>query len=84
MANKTKKPIYPFEDWVIRETQFSIDTNYRNETIFALANGYIGMRGTFEEGYSGPKNTSFNGTYINGFYEIHDITYLKGDMVLQK
>ncbi|MDP9750129.1 glycoside hydrolase family 65 protein [Thermoanaerobacter pentosaceus] len=78
MANKTKKPIYPFEDWVIRETQFSIDTNYRNETIFALANGYIGMRGTFEEGYSGPKNTSFNGTYINGFYEIHDITYPEG------
>ncbi|MEQ6358915.1 glycoside hydrolase family 65 protein [Thermoanaerobacter thermohydrosulfuricus] len=78
MANKTKKPIYPFEDWVIRETQFSIDTNYRNETIFALANGYIGMRGTFEEGYSGPKNTSFNGTYINGFYEIHDIVYPEG------
>ncbi|KHO62085.1 glycoside hydrolase [Thermoanaerobacter sp. YS13] len=78
MANKTKKPIYPFEDWVIRETQFSIDTNYRNETIFALANGYIGIRGTFEEGYSGPKNTSFNGTYINGFYEIHDIVYPEG------
>ena len=78
MANKTKKPIYPFEDWVIRETQFSIDTNYRNETIFALANGYIGMRGTFEERYSGPKNTSFNGTYINGFYEIHDIVYPEG------
>ncbi len=78
MANKTKKPIYPFEDWVIRETQFSIDTNYRNETIFTLANGYIGMRGTFEERYSGPKNTSFNGTYINGFYEIHDIVYPEG------
>ncbi|HAA65029.1 MAG TPA: family 65 glycosyl hydrolase [Thermoanaerobacter sp.] len=78
MANKTKKPIYPFEDWVIRETQFSIDTNYRNEIIFTLANGYIGMRGTFEERYSGPKNTSFNGTYINGFYEIHDIVYPEG------
>lgn len=83
MANKTKKPIYPFEDWVIRETQFSIDTNYRNETIFTLANGYIGMRGTFEERYSGPKNTSFNGTYINGFYEIHDIVYPEGGYGLQ-
>ncbi|MFR5151906.1 MAG: hypothetical protein ACLTER_22535 [Ruminococcus sp.] len=27
------------------------ETNYRNETTFALSNGYIGTRGTFEEGY---------------------------------
>ncbi|MBE3578683.1 MAG: glycoside hydrolase family 65 protein [Caldanaerobacter subterraneus] len=78
MVKKTKKPIYPFEDWTIRETEFSIETNYRNETIFAQANGYMGMRGNFEEGYSGPDGTSLKGTYINGFYEIHDIVYPEG------
>lgn len=75
---KTKKPIYPFEDWTIRETEFNVETNYRNETIFALGNGYMGMRGNFEEGYSGPDGTSLKGTYINGFYEIYDIVYPEG------
>lgn len=70
--------IYPYDEWKIRETEFDIESNYRDETIFSLANGYIGMRGTFEEGYSGPDGTSFNATYINGFYETHDIKYPEG------
>lgn len=28
-----------------------------------------GMRGNFEEGYSGPESYSLNGTYFNGFYD---------------
>jgi alpha,alpha-trehalose phosphorylase len=78
MVFAIKKAIYPYEEWIIRETNFDIATNYRDETIFAVANGYIGMRGSLEEGYSGPKNTSFNGTYINGFYESYDIEYPEG------
>ena len=45
-----KKPIYPVETWNVTEKEFSMETNYRNETTFALSNGYIGTRGTFEEG----------------------------------
>ena len=44
-----KKPIYPIEQWNITETEFKKENNYRNETTFALSNGYIGTRGTFEE-----------------------------------
>ncbi|MDI6619288.1 MAG: glycosyl hydrolase family 65 protein [Clostridiales bacterium] len=72
------KAIYPFEEWKITENEFDIGTNYRDETIFSLGNGYFGTRGTFEEGYSGRLDTTFNATYINGFYEIHGISYPEG------
>lgn len=40
-----------------------------NETIFHSANGYIGVRGSLEEGYDDEK-TGIRGQYINGFYDI--------------
>lgn len=39
-----------------------------NESLFTLANGYIGVRGNFEEGYPADY-PSIQGTYINGFYD---------------
>jgi len=41
------------------------------ETIFHNANGYIGVRSSFEEGYDGID--SIRGSYINGFYDIADM-----------
>ena len=38
------------------------------ETLFHNANGYIGVRGNFEEGYPAHYN-SIRGQYINGFYD---------------
>ncbi|MCG0276479.1 MAG: glycoside hydrolase family 65 protein [Thermosediminibacteraceae bacterium] len=70
--------IYELDEWTIRETEFDVKNNFRSETIFATGNGYMGMRGTFEEGYSGPQDTTFNATYINGFYEEYDIEYPEG------
>ncbi len=76
MSNqKSKKAIYPYSEWEVAEGQFIIENNYRNETIFALGNGYLGMRGNFEEGYGGPEGTGLDGTYINGFYESEYIKY---------
>src|SRR5262245_1022451 len=43
----------------------------QSETMFTLGNGYLGMRGCFEEG--GPIGQ--NGTFINGFYESWPIVY---------
>jgi len=73
--NESVKPIYPAAEWDIIETEFKIENNYRNESIFALGNGYIGMRGNFEEGYPGPPGTGLEGTYLNGFYESEIIKY---------
>ncbi len=40
-----------------------------NETLFHSANGYLGVRGCYEEGY--PEGMpSIRGQYINGFYDI--------------
>lgn len=68
-------PIYPIDPWAIVETAFAVEHNYRNEAIFALGNGVIGVRGGFEEGYAGPPGTSHDGTYLNGFYESEPIRY---------
>jgi alpha,alpha-trehalose phosphorylase len=66
---------YPLEAWCIRETTFDTESHFLDETLFALGNGYIGLRGTGEEGYSGPAGTSLDGTYLNGFYESEPIQY---------
>ena len=69
------KPIYPCEPWAVTEEKFEIENNYRNETIFVLSNGYIGMRGTFEEAYKMEKGFGMEGSFINGFYESEKIRY---------
>jgi len=61
--------------WSIVEKRFIIENNYVSESLFAAGNGYIGMRGNFEEGYAGPKGTGLEGTYINAFYESETIKY---------
>ncbi len=75
LRQRQVKPLYPYEEWSITEDSFDVETNYRDETIFALGNGYIGMRGNFEEGYQGPQGSSLQGIYLNGFYESEPIHY---------
>ncbi|NRR30906.1 glycoside hydrolase family 65 protein [Oxalobacteraceae bacterium] len=66
---------YSLAPWCIRETAFDTKSHFLDETLFALGNGYIGLRGTGEEGYSGPAGTSLDGSYLNGFYESEAIHY---------
>lgn len=73
--NKNKPAIYPLDAWKVTEEHFDIKTNYRNETTFALSNGYIGTRGTMEEAYDFDVDTGMEGNFINGFYESTDIRY---------
>jgi trehalose/maltose hydrolase-like predicted phosphorylase len=68
---RTTTTPYPAEGWTIRELSFAPSLARRNETIFSLGNGHLGMRGNFEEGF--PSGVA--GTYINGFYEEAPIVY---------
>ena len=68
-------PSFPLDPWCLRETAFDSATNFLHETLFAVGNGYIGLRGCHEEGYTGPAGSSLDGTYLNGFYESEDIVY---------
>lgn len=55
-------------DWIIVETtegEFNPTQLHHKETVFTLSNGYLGTRGTFEEGYPG----SCPATLINGVYD---------------
>ncbi|WP_139903263.1 glycoside hydrolase family 65 protein [Clostridium thermarum] len=55
------------DPWRIIEQNFDPERNNVSESIFSLGNEYMGIRGYFEEGYSGG---SFLGSYFNGVYEI--------------
>lgn len=44
-----------------------------DESILATQNNYLGVRANFEEDV--PYQTTIRGTYINGFYDTHDIPY---------
>src|SRR5262245_3535331 len=62
---------YPADEWHVIEQGFHPDFLAQLETMLALGNGYLGMRGCPEEG--GPN--AENGTFINGFYETRPIVY---------
>ncbi len=62
---------YPADEWNVIEKGFHLEYLAQLETIMALSNGYIGMRGCPEEG--GPYVE--NSTLINGFYETWPIEY---------
>ncbi len=66
-----RPPLYPVDAWRIRELSFEPGFTARNETIFSLANGHLGLRGNFEE----EPGNAVHGTYVNGFFEEAPITY---------
>ncbi|MFO8088642.1 MAG: beta-phosphoglucomutase family hydrolase [Desulfatiglandaceae bacterium] len=63
--------IYPVDEWRMVEKRFAPRYLGQSETIFTLANGYMGIRGAFEEGQPALQN----GTFINGFHETTPIVY---------
>jgi alpha,alpha-trehalose phosphorylase len=62
---------YPPDSWNLIERNYRPEFAAQMETVLALGNGYLGMRGVPEEG--GPSLQ--NGTFINGFYESWPIVY---------
>lgn len=52
--------------WAVRENGFDPEYAQAAESIFSLGNEYMGVRGYFEEGYSG---AGLEGSYIGGVYE---------------
>ncbi len=52
--------------WQVVEEGFDPDYSQVAESVFSLGNEYTGLRGYFDEGYSGQ---SLQGSYLNGVYE---------------
>jgi alpha,alpha-trehalose phosphorylase len=63
--------LYPIEEWRWVERSFAPQFLAQAETIFSVSNGYLGMRGAFEEG----DPVYRHGTFVNGFHETWPIVY---------
>ncbi|HEX7827418.1 MAG TPA: family 65 glycosyl hydrolase, partial [Mycobacterium sp.] len=62
---------YPVEPWHVRETTLNLDLLAQSESVFALSNGHIGLRGNLDEG----EPHGLPGTYLNSFYETQPLPY---------
>jgi alpha,alpha-trehalose phosphorylase len=62
---------FPADPWRLIETRYSPDDLGLTETLFSVANGYLGMRGNAEEG----RPSFAHGTFINGFHETWPIRH---------
>ncbi|CAM3799731.1 MULTISPECIES: glycoside hydrolase family 65 protein [Paenibacillus] len=60
--------------WKISNSELSQQALLNMESLFALGNGYLGVRGNFEEGY-GPSMSTIRGTYLNAFHDVIEIPY---------
>ncbi len=63
--------LYPAEAWRVTEARYSDRFLARAETVLALSNGFIGMRGSHDEG----RPARSPGTLINGLHETWPIRH---------
>src|SRR3954463_13625669 len=63
--------VFAVEPWAIPERELHLDLLAQTESIFALSNGHIGLRGNLDEG----EPSSLPGTYLNAFYETRPLPY---------
>src|ERR687898_1481509 len=64
-------PRYSVEPWCVTERGLDLGTLARSESVFALANGHIGLRANLDEG----DPHGLPGTYLNSFYELRPLPY---------
>jgi alpha,alpha-trehalose phosphorylase len=62
---------FTVEPWAVRETELHVDTLAQTESVFALSNGHLGLRGNLDEG----EPFGLPGTYLSGFYELRPLPY---------
>jgi alpha,alpha-trehalose phosphorylase len=60
---------FPLDPWRLVEKEHNPEDLGLTETLFAVANGYLGMRANPEEG----REAYSHGTYLNGFHETWSI-----------
>ncbi|WP_082534170.1 glycoside hydrolase family 65 protein [Marmoricola sp. Leaf446] len=62
---------FPADPWRLVETTHRYEDLGTTETLFAVGNGYLGMRGNPEEG----RDAVAHGTFVNGFHETWPIRH---------
>ena len=62
---------FPVDAWSVREPHLHLNLLPQTESVFALSNGHIGLRGNLDEG----DPHAIPGTYLNSFYETRVLPY---------
>ena len=62
---------YGVEPWFLTETSLDLNLLAQSESVFALSNGHIGLRGNLDEG----EPHGLPGTYLNSLYEHRPLPY---------
>ena len=65
---------FAVEPWAVRECGLDLAAMGQTESVFALANGHIGLRGNLDEG----DPHALPGSYLNSFYELRPLPYAEG------
>lgn len=71
---------FPVEPWQVRETKLNLNLLAQSESLFALSNGHIGLRGNLDEG----EPFGLPGTYLNSFYEIRPLPYAEAGLDIRR
>jgi alpha,alpha-trehalose phosphorylase len=66
-----KQSAYGTEPWRLVEKRLDLDILAQSESIFALSNGHIGLRGNLDEG----DPHGLPGSYLNSVYEARPLPY---------
>ncbi|HEX8968917.1 MAG TPA: glycosyl hydrolase family 65 protein, partial [Chloroflexota bacterium] len=68
-----RHPAFAGHPWQVRETTLDLDVLAQTESVFALANGHLGLRGNLDEG----EPSGVPGTYLNSVYDIRPREYVE-------
>jgi alpha,alpha-trehalose phosphorylase len=66
-----KQSAYGTEPWRLVEQRLDLELLAQSESIFALSNGHIGLRGNLDEG----DPHGLPGSYLNSVYEVRPLPY---------
>ncbi len=63
--------VFAVEPWCVPERELDLELVGHTESVFALSNGHIGLRGNLDEA----EPSGAPGTFLNGFYEVRPLPY---------
>jgi alpha,alpha-trehalose phosphorylase len=63
--------VFTVEPWAVTEPTLRLDRLARTESVFALSNGHVGVRGNLDEG----EPHALPGTYLNSVHEKRPLPY---------
>jgi alpha,alpha-trehalose phosphorylase len=67
-------PTFTLEPWQVSEAALDLEVLAQTESVFALANGHLGLRGNLDEG----EPSAIPGTFVSSVFEARPLPYAEG------